>query len=960
MKKKGCRSYIQSLVLTFLFCIGITKIAHTHSPLNYHIETFYSQNGLPQNQVSAIVKSKRGILYICTISGVVKFDGQHFTTITSIQKDEKVVYEKLFLNGNQTRLLGKNMGGNAYQIYPKQQLLFNSTDFFNQGSTFYYVFKNGRVSTYNPDTKKSTFVTQLPIRGEIKFVISQQKLYATNGTQSLVLQLKTKRLKYFKSPVQKIMESNGKVIGVVDGKIVDLITERLIPLTREDIQLNDYFFNPNENKHFFATDQGLFEYGINVQKHDISSGFPSNTIRSLCALEDEHLMYVGTGQRGLLKLQLKYTSFEDEKFNKENSLSNILLYNDQLFFAGSKNQIFTLLNGKIKPFFQTKNNISSFNIVDDTLCIGTWGNGLLLYKNKVYLQTIHKLPSQVIHAVFKSKNGIVYIATSAGLAAGKSIQQTKTILKTGQFISFYECRNGNVLSGSNRGVFIFDRFGKKIKHVGKKDGLLGQEVRSFYEDAAGNIWIGTYGGGLYVLREGQLISVNKLPNCFLNPDIFTLAPDGKGNLWMTSNQGLFAVQIDQALDFISGKRAVLLPYFFNANHGIYNPEFNGGFSPNFQFLDSNTICFPSIEGICIFKLKTFSAHPVIGFLDYLLINNRTKTKAKNLRLSAGEHNLKFVFEIPQHNSSRQIMIRYGIQKNNEKIDWETSPKTNVINLNSLSNGKYTIHIQFYDSQNLKNTQTAIYTIEIAPHFYESILFYVLIGLVASLLTIGISFNYLKRKREASEIRNKMEKDFLELRLSAIHARMNPHFIFNTLNGIKYYLSANKEEEAEALVDEFSILLRQVLNYSELNFVTIQQESELISRYLTIEQKRFRNQLSFEIIADPEINQVQIPTMLLLPLVENAINHGILHINHPGRITITFIKHINSIEITVADNGIGIEKSKLINANRIEHNSKGISLLHDKLLNLKQFNSIFTELKINSSNEGTTVTLRINQ
>jgi two-component system sensor histidine kinase YesM len=73
---------------------------------------------------------------------------------------------------------------------------------------------------------------------------------------------------------------------------------------------------------------------------------------------------------------------------------------------------------------------------------------------------------------------------------------------------------------------------------------------------------------------------------------------------------------------------------------------------------------------------------------------------------------------------------------------------------------------------------------------------VLIGLVASLMTIGISFNYLKQKRKALEVRNKMEKDFLELRLSAIHARMNPHFIFNTLNGIKYYLSANKEEEAE--------------------------------------------------------------------------------------------------------------------------------------------------------------------
>lgn len=188
--------------------------------------------------------------------------------------------------------------------------------------------------------------------------------------------------------------------------------------------------------------------------------------------------------------------------------------------------------------------------------------------------------------------------------------------------------------------------------------------------------------------------------------------------------------------------------------------------------------------------------------------------------------------------------------------------------------------------------------------------------------------------------------------------MNPHFIFNTLSGIKYALSAHKWDDAEKLTDRFSVLLREFLSYSENSMVTIQQEADLLIKYLEIEKQRFSEELETTVIVDEQIKYKSIPNMLLLPLVENAVSHGIVHSDRKGKISIEFRWNRDKIVIFVRDNGIGFEQAKRINAHRSNHQSKGLKLLRKKLQKLKLHSGILIDLETESSDEGSVIQLII--
>ncbi len=175
------------------------------------------------------------------------------------------------------------------------------------------------------------------------------------------------------------------------------------------------------------------------------------------------------------------------------------------------------------------------------------------------------------------------------------------------------------------------------------------------------------------------------------------------------------------------------------------------------------------------------------------------------------------------------------------------------------------------------------------------------------MELEVKYDAEKKKKEAELLQLQATR----LQLKALRAQMNPHFLYNALNGIQNYITSNEVKNASKYLAKFANLMRKSLEYSELEIISLEEEIEFLEDYLTINAKlRFEDQLFFEIKVDDEIEEdiLGVPTMIIQPYVENAIEHG-LRSRKKGKITVSFTPlDDDNLLCVVEDNGIGREEA----------------------------------------------------
>lgn len=240
----------------------------------------------------------------------------------------------------------------------------------------------------------------------------------------------------------------------------------------------------------------------------------------------------------------------------------------------------------------------------------------------------------------------------------------------------------------------------------------------------------------------------------------------------------------------------------------------------------------------------------------------------------------------------------------------------------------------------------------------------LIGMIAELsfLNYALNLSNLSYRQQLVLKMNNIES-------VALRSQMNPHFVHNSLNAIQYFIQRNEVELSENYLVKFSKLIRLFFEYSRQQTISISDEIELLTNYLEIEKLRFEEKLKYKITVceniDPD-NQV-ISSMILQPIVENAVNHGLFHKKGKGLVSVNF-KKINEteFEVIVKDNGIGIHKAKKIykhSPKNYQSNSSEVLQERIELLNQSKDRNITYKIEdlSDSSNEtGTLVTLTFKQ
>jgi two-component system sensor histidine kinase AlgZ len=171
---------------------------------------------------------------------------------------------------------------------------------------------------------------------------------------------------------------------------------------------------------------------------------------------------------------------------------------------------------------------------------------------------------------------------------------------------------------------------------------------------------------------------------------------------------------------------------------------------------------------------------------------------------------------------------------------------------------------------------------------------------------GLRFRLAESLREVEEVRlveARLKEQAARAELAALQARINPHFFFNTLNTISSLLEEDPEA-AEEVVQKLADLFRYTLKASDVDSVSLDDELRFIEGYLSIEQARFGPRLRVVWDVDPDVRSVAIPGLLLQPLVENAVGHGLARVPEGGTVRISARRADGRLDIAVEDDGAG--------------------------------------------------------
>lgn len=226
-------------------------------------------------------------------------------------------------------------------------------------------------------------------------------------------------------------------------------------------------------------------------------------------------------------------------------------------------------------------------------------------------------------------------------------------------------------------------------------------------------------------------------------------------------------------------------------------------------------------------------------------------------------------------------------------------------------------------------------------------------MVVALAVIGLIMFYIRQQKL------KHQQIIMETEQRLNRARMNPHFFFNTLASLQTFaLSDADNKNLAANISKFSHIMRETLESTYKEYVTIEQEIEFLVEYLDLQKIRFPNRFNYNIHADAllEIDELQIPSMIIQPFVENAIEHGLKGIDYKGILNIQFTKLNEQLTIEINDNGIGLSTIAKDNG---EHISRASQIIRDRiyLLNIKLKTK--AGFMIDNSTDGKGVLVKIN-
>ncbi len=255
-------------------------------------------------------------------------------------------------------------------------------------------------------------------------------------------------------------------------------------------------------------------------------------------------------------------------------------------------------------------------------------------------------------------------------------------------------------------------------------------------------------------------------------------------------------------------------------------------------------------------------------------------------------------------------------------------------------------------QEIKNLaqQASIQSLELKQANFNKTIF----GIVSIVLLLVGLVLYLVNRQKQLVLKQKAQ----DIEQNLLRVQMNPHFIFNAMTSIQDYMNQGDAKQAGIYLVKFSKLIRQVLDNSRTEFISLDQEINMLDNYLSIQNLKRDHPFNFEIEVDENIitEEIAIPPMFAQPFIENAIEHGIAHIKEGATITLYFSIEKNHLKLKITDNGSGIEE--VVKTKRIDHRSHAIKITEERIELYKRMKKKKIDFEIQNLTPGTQVTFNL--
>jgi|GEM_PF-6077322 len=503
----------------------------------------------------------------------------------------------------------------------------------------------------------------------------------------------------------------------------------------------------------------------------------------------------------------------------------------------------------------------------------------------------------------------------------------------GRSITVLKTQELGVVFGTSSGVYYIKD--DEILLLMKE--LDGQQVTEITQTIDGSLFIGTNGSGLWKYNNG--LTEWMFPENTRLKSVRDIAEADDGSVWIATSQGLFRLQDD------------MLELFDEGNF-------------NSVVLKGDDILYTSTETGIFTKQERLILKPVeLKLREYRFMADNQPVWSKDAyRFSHNTQTITVEARAAFYRKRNELEYHYTFDDSND--GWLISKLPELV-FREQPPGNYTLRIKaVVPSEGLSSDPITI-RYEIIPPVWQRMWFIIIgIGLIMGALLFGfdIRLNRVRRK-EAEKL--KQYAKMVELEQQAMSAMMNPHFVFNVLNSIRYYMGGETPEKAQEYLAQFARLIRLQLESSFNKHITLIHEIERLEHYVKLEALRLKYPLTFSIckgdLTEDDLEEIQVPSMLLQPFIENAIWHGIQPKKAKGCIEVKFrMADADFLKIVISDDGIGMDASKKQAANKErEHASLAMHLIRERLQLMSVQSGRQATINTESNSEsGTTVTLKL--
>jgi ligand-binding sensor domain-containing protein len=488
---------------------------------------------------------------------------------------------------------------------------------------------------------------------------------------------------------------------------------------------------------------------------------------------------------------------------------------------------------------------------------------------------------------------------------------------------------------------------------------LRQFAQCIAKDAHKNLWLSTGKINLYHFNP-QKKRLNRITE-IKNDWVADIRVDAKNRAWISTNHGVCCVELLQEVPFKYRFTRII------RDNGLPTQDVYE------TITDSTHLYVGTPKGVVIFNISDLlNTSPNL--------ENQQTLAIKSLKINGEETILRGYFDLPydknnldieftsiSFNNKNPLEYEYRLyQQGNTDTTWRKTFE-NRAQFIFLPSGQYKLEIRALHDNVIVSTLLEPLIFNILQPFWRTTGF--LLSISGALgLAIFLFFKYnIRRITKQEEDKSLVQKRIANLEMQALQAQMNPHFVFNALTSIQNYIWNQDVKNANTYLTLFSKLMRQFLDSSRQKFVTLEEEMALIYNYVELEKMRFPNRFDVHIKKDEKLSKLtKIPSVMIQPFVENAINHGLLYKKEKGNLWVEFLKKDeNTIVCIVEDDGVGRSNAETIqNQSKRTHRSQATQILKEKTDLLRQMADIKVDVTVTDGNQensihpGTKVTITI--